>query len=259
MGCNGGPGTQSPGQFNCSNATVTMMVSQAFGLKPYQLPSAMTDGPKFDVAAKIPAGATREQIKTMLQNLLVERFKLAYHYDKKEMQVYDLVVAKSGLKMKESPPEPPPPADPASPGAPPPPPGRMTIGPDGLPVFPVRRGMTAMMMGRDGLRRITSTDSTMEQLVSTLSSQLSRPVTDATGLKGKYDFTLTFAADTAGTSGGANMSAAAPDGSMPGAPEVDAPPILAAVQEQLGLKLEPKRGSSDVFVIDHVEKTPTEN
>jgi uncharacterized protein (TIGR03435 family) len=259
MGCSGGPGTPSPGQYTCSNATLAMMVQQAYGLKPFQLPSASADAARFDIAAKIPVGVTTDQVRSMFQNLLVERFKLAYHYEKKEMQVYDLVVGKSGLKMKESPPEPPPPADAAPPGAPPPPPGRMTIGPDGLPVFPVRRGMTSMMMGRDGLRRITTTDATMERIVSTLSGQLGRPVTDATGLKGKYDFTLTFAGDAAGAGGGANMSAAAPDGSMPSAPETDAPPILAAVQEQLGLKLEPKKGAVDVFVIDHVEKTPTEN
>jgi len=53
-----------------------MMVLQAFGLKPYQLSSALTDGAKFDVAAKIPPGATKGQVRTMLQSLLAERFKL---------------------------------------------------------------------------------------------------------------------------------------------------------------------------------------
>ena len=252
MGCNGGPGTQSPGQYTCSNATLNMMVLQAFGLKPYQLSSALTDGAKFDVAAKIPPGATKEQVRTMLQSLLAERFKLAYHYEKKEMQVYDLVVGKGGVKMKESPPEPPPAAD-GAPSAPPPPPGRMTTGPDGLPVFPTRRNMASMYMGRDGVRRITVTDATMERVVSTLSSQLGQPVTDSTGLKGTYDFTLTFAADTAA------LSTSTPDGAAPGATEIDAPPILVAVQEQLGLKLEAKKGPVDVLVIDHAEKMPTEN
>jgi uncharacterized protein (TIGR03435 family) len=88
----------------------------------------------------------------------------------------------------------------------------------------------------------------MEQIVSALSGQLGQPVTDATGLKGKYDFTLTFSLDT--------PAMPAP---QEGAPESDAPPIRTAVQEQLGLKLEAKKGAVDVFVIDHAEKTPTEN
>jgi uncharacterized protein (TIGR03435 family) len=110
-----------------------------------------------------------------------------------------------------------------------------------------------MYMGRDGVRRITVTDATMERVVSTLSSQLGQPVTDSTGLKGTYDFTLTFAADTAA------LSTSTPDGAAPGATEIDAPPILVAVQEQLGLKLEAKKGPVDVLVIDHAEKMPTEN
>jgi uncharacterized protein (TIGR03435 family) len=183
----------------------------------------------------------------MLQNLLAERFKLAYHYEKKEMQVYGLVVGKSGLKMKESPPEPPPAAD-GAPPAPPASPGKLTIGPDGFPVLPARRGTMSMMAMANGARRIVITDASMEQLVSMLSNQLGRPVTDATGLKGKYDVTLTFASDNA------NLSASAPDNS-----ETDAPPLLTAVQEQLGLKLEQKKGEVDMFVIDHAQKSPTEN
>jgi uncharacterized protein (TIGR03435 family) len=223
------------------------MARQAFGLKPYQLPSASADAPKFDVAAKIPAGATKEQVQTMLQNLLAERFKLAYHYEQKEMQMYDLVVGKCGLKMKESPPEPPPAAD-GAPPAPPAPVGKLTMGPDGFPVLPARRGMMSMMTTGNGGRRITVTDASMEQIASTLSGQLGQPVTDATGLKGKYDVTLTFSMDT--------PAMPAP---QEGAPESDAPPIRTAVQEQLGLKLDAKKGAVDVFVIDHAEKMPTEN
>ena len=250
IGCAGGPGTSSPGQFNCYSATLNMMVGQAYGLRPYQLPSASADAARFDVAAKIPASATREQIKTMLQNLLEERLKLAYHYEKKEMQVYELVVGKSGLKMKESPPAPPPAADGAPPALPFPP---VRIGPDGFPALGARRGVPSIQMLITGGRRIISNGCSMEQIVPMLSNQLGRPVTDATGLKGNYDFTLTFVADTP------DRPAPTPDGAVPIAPEIDAPPLLTAVQEQLGLKLEAKKGEVDVFVIDHAAKVPTEN
>ena len=242
MGCSGGPGTSSPGQYTCANATIGIMVRQAFGLKPYQLPSVgMSDGPKYDVTAKIPAGATREQVLAMMQNLLIERFKLTYHYEKKEMQVYELVVGKGGPKLKESPPEPPPAADGAPAAAPPPPSsGRTTMGPDGFPVLPSRRGGMSIVMMSNGGRRIAASDSTMEQIVGLLSNQLGLPVIDATGLTGKHDFTLTFT-DTSSSPGGPSMSVSVDGGSAAAPPaESDAPTIFAAVQEQLGLRLAPK-------------------
>ncbi len=76
-----------------------------------------------------------------------------------------------------------------------------------------------------------------------LSAEVGRPITDATGLKGKYDFTLNYITET--------------DGPPP--PEATGPNIFRAVQEQLGLKLEPKKGTAEVLVIDHIEKTPTDN
>jgi uncharacterized protein (TIGR03435 family) len=77
-----------------------------------------------------------------------------------------------------------------------------------------------------------------------LSDQVNSPVTDATGLKGKYDFALSWV-----------MPSRVP---LP-PPAIDGPTVFAAIQEQMGLKLEPKKGTVDMFVIDHVEKTPTGN
>jgi uncharacterized protein (TIGR03435 family) len=259
IGCNGGPGTQSLGQLTCVNATVVNMVSYAFGLKPYQLATANRGEATFDVTAKIPAGATKEQVRVMMQNLLIERFKLTYHYEKKEGQVYDLIVGKSGLKMKEAAPEAPPPADGATPPAVPQP-GKMTMGPDGFPAMQVRRNSSSMMMMSNGGRRMMSTDATIDQIVGILSNELGRPVYDATGLKGKYDFILTFTGDVPAGRGSASVSVSVDGGAAPAAPpESDAPTIFAAVQEQLGLKLEQKKGTVDLFVIDHVEKSPSEN
>ena len=95
----------------------------------------------------------------------------------------------------------------------------------------------------------------MATLVRMLSGRLGRPVLDKTGLMGKYDFRLEFAADQSqapvfggGDGGGAPLPAADPSG----------PSIFTAVQEQLGLKLESGKGPVEIIVIQHAEK-PSEN
>jgi uncharacterized protein (TIGR03435 family) len=155
--------------------------------------------------------------------------------------VYRLVVAKGGLKMKESPPD-----DGAPQAAPPP--GRarpVTLGADGYPDLPpVRRGGSSMYQ-MNGRARWASSETTMEYLVSLLSNFVGKPIDDATGLKGKYDFTLSWVI-------GSGVEVAASDNDS-------GPTLVEAVREQLGLKLEPRKGTVDIFVIDHVEKTPTGN
>ena len=80
-----------------------------------------------------------------------------------------------------------------------------------------------------------------------LSNQVEKPVTDATGLKGRYEFTLSWMASV-------------PASSSPSAPAADAgPDIFAAVQQQLGLKLEASKAPVDVLVIDHFDRDPVEN
>jgi uncharacterized protein (TIGR03435 family) len=98
------------------------------------------------------------------------------------------------------------------------------------------------LLRMDGNRsaRITVTKGNMEQLVGELSGNLDRPVLDQTGLAGNYDYTLEWAPDYAA------------------AEDTNAPSIFTALQEQLGLKLEPRKASIDVLVIDHAAK-PSEN
>jgi uncharacterized protein (TIGR03435 family) len=96
-----------------------------------------------------------------------------------------------------------------------------------------------------------------------LGEQLGRPVRDETGLKGKYDFTLDFAPEPGqGPMRGMPMPMPGPGGEGRGpAPDSQegGPSLLTAVQEQIGLKLESKKGPVDTLVIDHAEKVPTEN
>ena len=98
--------------------------------------------------------------------------------------------------------------------------------------------------------RIRATQETMPAFAELLTSNLRLPVTDATGLKGKYDFIVTFAFP-----GMPGRAAASPDG----VPEADADPDLIDALPQIGLKLEQKKGMIDTLVVDHIEKTPTEN
>jgi uncharacterized protein (TIGR03435 family) len=74
----------------------------------YDLPAGRTSGldqsgaqPQFEIAAKVPHGATKEQVRLMWQKLLADRFRVAVHRETKEVPVYELVVAKGGFKAKE--------------------------------------------------------------------------------------------------------------------------------------------------------------
>jgi uncharacterized protein (TIGR03435 family) len=148
--------------------------------------------------------------------------------------------------MKESPEEPPP-AEGAAPAAPP------AAGPakkddDGFPILNYIHG--TYMVGSNRSLRIRATQETMHSFVELLTANLGHPVTDATGLKGKYDFIVTFAFP-----GIAGRAAASPDG----VPEADANPDLIDALPQIGLKLEQKKGMIDTLVVDHIEKTPSGN
>jgi uncharacterized protein (TIGR03435 family) len=144
--------------------------------------------------------------------------------------------------------------------------GRITVGKDGFPVLP-GRGATAMMLTSGGAR-MNANRQTMAGLAEMLSGQLDLPVVDMTGLTGKYDYTLSFsreglggmrlgappplAAPPPGEGGGGMPTASTPDGES-------SPSLFTALQEQLGLKLEQRKGPVDLLVIDHLEKAPIEN
>jgi uncharacterized protein (TIGR03435 family) len=275
IGNRGGPGTADPGRFTCERCNLAMLVSTAYDINYVQIsgPSWLSET-QFDLVAKVPEGATKAQFRVMMQNLLIDRFKLAVHRDKKEAQIYELSVAKGGPKLKAS-------AGPEDPGPEdirrgqgggvsglPPPPPRMARDTDGFPQLPPgRHSMMAMAPGR---MRWRLADESMEAFSKSLQGMVGRPVNDATGLTGKYDFELTFAPAANGMDfmgrgllpgpmarpPGANP--AGPDGAAT-PPDDSVPSIFTAIQDQLGLKLESKKGPVDTLVIDHIEKTPTEN
>jgi uncharacterized protein (TIGR03435 family) len=248
ISCSGGPGTSSPGIWRCSNVPLAFLISQSYGFQAYQFaPLAPCCRDRFDVAARMPEGTSKEQFHQMLRNLLVERFQLKLHHEQEEMAIYELIVGPNGLKMKESAP------DASSPPEDPWTPPEYRMGKDGYPVFPAGHGGLA---GPNGHYRWTGFNVSLPEIAKTLSFHLGGPVVDATGLKGKYDIDMTWTIDVAWLlerAGRGDLIAELPDDGPRG------PSLTRAVQDQLGLKLNSKKGPGDTVVIDHVEKVPIGN
>jgi len=250
--CSGGPGTSDPGIWKCSFVPLSFLITHAYGFQPYQFsPVDRCCQARFDITAKVQAGTTKEQFLRMLQNLLAERFKLTLHHERKEMPIYELTVGKNGLKMKESAPDAAPaPEDPWAVAG-------YTMGTDGYPVFPPGRGGLA---GPNGFYRWKGYNVTMEDLARTLSFQLGPPVIDATGLQGKYDVDMHWVKDIKEIAESlAARGMLSPENVSAVAGADSGPTLQRAIQDQLGLKLEPKKGPADIVVIDHVEKVPSAN
>jgi len=246
--CSGGPGTTSPGIWRCSNVPLAFVISHAYGFQPPGFsPRDSCCQARFDFNAKVPEGTTNEQFYRMLQNLLVERFRLTLHHEQKEMAIYALTVGEKGPKLKESAPGAA--QAPEDPWAAP----EYTMGKDGYPVFPAGHGGLA---GGNGHYRWTGFNISTQEIVKTLSYHLGRPVVDGTGLRGKYDIDMTWTIDVAWLMESAGLRDQIPEGSDNGP---YGPTLIRAVRDQLGLQLISKKGHGDIVVVDHVAKVPSEN
>ena len=250
----GGPGTQDPARMSFTWVLMRRLLMSAFDVPMDQISGpdwVIGQDARFDVVATVPMGATKEQANEMLLNLLKERFHLTYHRDKKEFDMYTLTVAKGGSKLKD--------AAPADGPLPPPPQigQRMQPAPrdrDGFPQLPAGR-QAAQGANNNGVSRMTFRMATPQMLLGMLQFQLgsSRSV-DKTGLAGKYDFTLEFStAGLPGLGGRGGLTANPADTTDP------APDLFSALEKQLGLKLEKSKTQLDVFVVDHMDRQPTEN
>ncbi len=230
--------------------TLKDYIRTAYKVKDSQIfgPDWLT-GERFDIVAKLPAGAARDQIPEMMQALLADRFKLTLHRDTKEFPVYALVVAKSGLKIKESPPDAE--SDDTS--------GKANVD---VSVTAGRSG-AVISLGKGSsisydAQRIVAKKVTMAYLADSLARFVDRPVVDMTNLKGSYDFTLEYNMDDLR----ALILSSAPAGTpLPpkSADGADSGISLADSLQSAGLRLEPRKAPLEIFVIDHMEKTPTEN
>ena len=249
-----GGGQMQPARYVATNLTLKNIIRRAYASPGSGGPNSGIDlleqqvagGPewiatdKFDVVATTRGETPGTEMRLMIQRMLAERFKMRAHWEKREMPVYVLTMARPGVLgpgMRKTPDEeceaarkagPPPMPAPPAPGQPPPPSpppncGAIQFGPGQL----IARGAP------------------MEWLAQTLVTVpvltgIDRPVLNRTNLTGNYGYQLKFAPAQATT------------------PDPERPPLHLALEEQLGIKLEGTRAPVDVLVIDSVER-PTEN
>jgi uncharacterized protein (TIGR03435 family) len=223
--------------FTAEGVTATALINESYQVHDFQIEGLpkWAESDRYDISAKVDSAdalhvppdkmsdeqgdAMAKATRARVRALLADRFQLKIHTATKEMPVYELVVAKGGPKLQKS----------------------KNEGSGG------RRGL----MMRPG--ELTGAHADMKFLARVFSQDTSRVVIDKTGLTGHYDFTLHYTPER--PLGPPHGGDAGPGPEMK-APESDAngPTLVTAVQEQLGLKLQPAKGQVDILVIDRIEK-----
>jgi uncharacterized protein (TIGR03435 family) len=239
-------------QAHCSYLSLKDYIRIAYEVKDYQItgPDWMASE-RFDIHAKLPENG-RGHFREMLQNLLTDRFQIKMHRDSKEFSVYGIVVAKGGLKLKESP------LDPATEGD-------GGVGGVNVSAEGGARG-TTVRFGRGAYfsladNKFEARKLTMALLADSIGRFVERPVVDMTNLPGTYDLTLDFTPEEYRTllirmalSAGVNLPPEALK-LLEGASDE----ALFKGLQAMGLKLESRRAPLEVLVIDSVSKTPIAN
>jgi uncharacterized protein (TIGR03435 family) len=193
-----------PGEMVISNMSLQELMEESFEVRDFSLSGpAWLDNARFDINARMQPGTAAHDRNLMIQALLKERFGLTIHHETRTLQGFALVPAKNGFKLQ--------------------------------PVAEDPRGSS----WSTGKGKITAKQTPVSRLADLLSNEIGRPVNDATGIKGIFDFTLTYSPDSGGDDSRAS--------------------IYTALEEQLGLRLEARKVPVDVIVVDHVERMPSEN
>lgn len=205
----------------------------------------------FDVVAKMPEGGATKQVPHMLRSLLEDRFKLKVHRETKEFPVYALEVAKTGLKMKELPPDPAAAVD--------------LMNPLDVTFTADRAGGTFSLAGGAYFtandKGVEGRKLSMAALAYMLAPFLDHPVVNATGLEGIYDFVLSMSPEDLR----AMQIRSAVNAGAPLPPQMlrdlDKAPgdSLGAALDKLGLTLVSRKAPLEVILVDSMQKSPTEN
>lgn len=190
-----------------------VMEDQLTGLPPWAKSDRYSLDAKMDeetAAAfdKLPRDQKDRIEDAMLQATLADRFQLKLHKETRELPIYNLVVAKGGLKIQPTP--------------------------------------EGKNMGYSvGMGKLNGNGIELDNLAYSLSGQVGRLIVNNTGLDGKYTIDLKWQPDSMGAGTAESNAEPLPD-------------LFTALEEQLGLKLEPAKAPVDVYIVDHVEK-PSEN
>jgi uncharacterized protein (TIGR03435 family) len=223
--------------------SIRELVAFAYDVRLDQIvgPSSSIPSGKYDIQATTEGRMPGNQMAgRLLQALLEDRFKLVVHRETRQLPLYELTVAKSGLKLKPTI------EGSCTPFSPDSPPQVRTAGAPPFCGF-LRTGAKGLDRTMDGI------GISMEALAGSLSrSELRKSITDRTGFTGRFDVHMTWSIDPSIPGLSDDFGGVPVPGSAPG------PSIFTALQEQLGLKLESARGPVEVLVIDRVEE-PSEN
>jgi uncharacterized protein (TIGR03435 family) len=246
------------GRLTAQNVTLRMLVMTAYNKQPFEIVGGTPwwNSTKFDITAKAEDGtAGLDQMRTMLQGLLADRFKLKAHTETRDVPIYNLVLARGDGRLGP----------------------KMKVSTDSCPDFKAQQqkmleaiakgGVSAIqsMMSKPGENKPCSitqippspdnpglgfkgTGQSLELLVLLLTQLSGRPVVNKTGLAGAYDFELTISLQT--------LQAIYQDlgVSLPLPPNLpEGPALMTTIQEDLGLKLDSQRGPGEVLVVDSAE------
>lgn len=230
------------GNLHAINAPVMVLIASAYKVQLYQVvggpPWIEREG--FDIDAKAGQPMDDKHVRLALQTLLTDRFKLAMHRETRDLPVLALTATKGGIKVQT----------PKEGGC---------IAPDatGPPRFDGKPpcGTIRTVFAGEGAMLMEGSKVPVAVLVQTLAGLIGRPVIDRSGFTGELEVSVKFQPDES-TNGALHPGGTRGFGPPPS--ESNVPRIFAAVQEQLGLKLETSKGPVEVFVIDHVER-PTTN
>jgi uncharacterized protein (TIGR03435 family) len=224
--CSGGPGSKTPGKFECKEVSLRSLLARVCDVPPMRVTGPDWVGSaRYAVAVQLDPKTTPEEFRRMLEKLLTERFSLRFHRETRSTPVYLLTVAKNGPKLT--------PARRAPKSA----------DDDKAAVQAAMQKSMQEMRARmaAGDARSMSTfamDGTVAKFAASLGNRIDREVLDRTGLEGEYDFSLMWTPDDHATT---------------------EPSLFAALQEQLGLKIQGAKEDLEFVVIDRAEKIPTEN
>jgi uncharacterized protein (TIGR03435 family) len=249
---------QPGGRVIAGNVTIRQVILVAYGIDTLQLVDApdWTTSERFAIEARTYDAAPTGRIRLMLRSMLIDRFSLTAHSERRELPIVAMTMARPdkrpGPKLVPSGPEcrkiRPPEGIPIPPPPPPPPPGaanapaiRIILETD----EPPRRRACGAMVTPGWM---SAGNITMQEFTRPLSQVLRRPVINETGLDGEFDLDVIFSPEGLG-------------GALVGPPPAsvsDAPSLETALRDDLGLRLESRRGPVEVLVVDRIER-PTEN